>query len=206
MKKRIFVLLSFVICLQAGWAQNTVESIRQRYMEMKEYIAQNQGSDTYDGAFFGEYYHLQARQWLPATGGHLEDTYLYWGEAESDDTVIYKPHYVKFVTKKFNYAAREYYQEYLYDPDGNVAFIYAYDPMTQLEGDDDDMQYEFRFYLNKGRLIKAIIKRKNWQEQDFKEVWSGTTLKPIYKSAFDEYKGVSRTMRELFINIEKEAY
>ena len=78
--------------------------------------------------------------------------------------------------------------------------------LTQLEGDDDDMQYEFRFYLNKGRLIKAIIKRKNWQEQDFKEVWSGTTLKPIYKSAFDEYKGVSRTMRELFINIEKEAY
>ena len=213
--------------LQAGWAQKTmvstnrpmvstnrpmvstdrlVESIRQRYTEMKEYVASHTGQDLYDGADFGEYYHLEARQWLPATGGHIEDTYLFWGEVEGDAEEIYPRHYVKFVTKKFNYAARNYYQEFLYDADGHVAFIYAYDPMLKLEGDADDMQYEFRFYLNKGRLIKAIVKSKHYDQQEYQQVWSGSTIKPVYQSNFDDYIDVARTMRTLFINIEKEAY
>lgn len=198
------ILLCFFACLQ-GFAQNTVESIRQRYTDMKEYITSHTGEQLYDGADFGEFYHLQARQWLPGTGGHLEDTYLYWDEVDNDD-YIYKPHYVKFVTKKFNYAARDYYQEFLYDPDGSVAFIYAFDPMTQFEDDTDDMQYEFRFYLDKGRLIKAIVKRKGYDDSEFQEIWSGTKLKPLYKSCFDEYMSTARAMRTLFINIEKEAY
>jgi hypothetical protein len=206
MKKEIVTLLSLVAWLQAGWAQNTVESIRQRYTEMKEYVDSHTGTDTYDGADFGEYYHLQARQWLPGTGGHIEDTYLYWEEVESDDDVIYKPHRVKFVTKKFNFAARNYYQEFLYDPDGSVAFIYAYDPMTQFEGDTEDMQYEFRFYLDKGHLIKAVVKRKRWDDAEYQQVWSGSTLKSPYQSSFDEYMNAARTMQALFINIEKEAY
>lgn len=191
---------------QAGWAQNTEESIRQRYNDMKKYVASHTNDNKDDGADFGEFYHLQARQWLPATGGHIEDTYLFFGEVESEEDVIYVPHYVKFVTKKFNYAAREYYQEFLYDPDGNVAFIYAYDPMTKFGNDADDMQYEFRFYLNKGKLIKAIIKCKRYDESAFKQVWTGTSLKSLYQSSYDEYLGVANSMKELFVNIEKEAY
>lgn len=213
MKKRIFMLLCLAAMLQTGWAQkgavNTdrqVENIRQRYTEMKKYVATHTGHDLNDGADFGEYYHLEARQWLPGTGGHIEDTYLFWGEVEGDAEEIYPRHYVQFVTKKFNYAARNYYQEFLYDADGHVAFIYAYDPMLELEGDANDKQYEFRFYFNKGHLLKAIVKSKSYDQQEFRQVWSGTTLKPVYQSNYDEYINAARTMRELFINIEKEAY
>lgn len=206
MKKKILTIILLTVCWQTAMAQNTVESIRERYQAMKEYVATHQGVDKWDGADFGLFYHLEGRQWLPGTGGHIEDTFLYYGEEEKDDEVIYAPHYVKFVTKKYNYAAREYYEEYLYDADGNVAFIYAYDPMTQFEGDQDDLQYEFRFYLNKGKLLKAIVKCKRYDETEFKEVWNANTIKPVYADQLDRYKGVAKQMRELFINIEKEAY
>ena len=205
-KYRIFALLLLASSLSVGSAQNTVESIRQRYAEVKGYARIHTGDNLNDGADFGEYYHLEARQWLPATGGHIEHTYLYYGEVEGDDEVIYKPHYLKFATKRFNYAAREYYQEFLYDADGNVAFIYAYDPMTSIEGDDGDQQYEFRFYFSGGRLISAIVKRKNYDEKEFRQVYAGATLKSAYQSHYDDLLSASRTVRQLFIDIEKEAY
>jgi len=209
MRKTVITLLCLftVIYWCPAGAQNTVESIRQRYTEMKEYVATHTKDNQWDGAYYGEYYHLQAHQWLPGTGGHMEDTYLYWGEVESDDEdVIFKPHYVKFVTKKYNYAARNYYEEFLYDPDGNVAFIYAYDPMTQYDDDANDMQYEFRFYLDKGRLIYTIVKRKGYDEAEYQQVWAGDKPNAQYQSKCDAYINIARTMRELFINIEKEAY
>ena len=207
MKKRIIALLCFAACLQVGWAQNTVESIRQRYNAMKEYIATHQGNDQYDGAEWGNWYHLEVRQWLPGTGGHVEETYFYYDEEEpEDEDVIYPPHYVKFITKKFNYAARKFHQEFLYDEDGSVAFIYSYDPMTSFDGDEHDMEYEFRFYLNKGKMIKGIVKRKDGDAKEFKEVWSGSTIKPIYKESFEEFVGNAKMMRQLFLDIEREAY
>ena len=204
--KKVLLLLVCLLMTTFTWSQNTVESIRQRYAAAKEYARTHTGDNLSDGADFGLYYHLEVRQWLPATGGHIEHVYLYYGEQETDDGVIYKPHYLNFATKRFNYAAREYYQEFLYDADGKVAFIYAYDPMIQLEGDENDMQYEFRFYFSKGRLIKAVIKRKNWDEREFKQVYGGTTLKPAYKSNYDELLSASRAVRQLFADIEKEAY
>lgn len=208
MKKRVsFLLLMMLLSLHTGWAQNTVESIRQRYAEVKEYARTHTGSDKYDGADFGAYYHLEARQWLPGTGGHIEHTYLYYDEVDSDDEdVIYKPHWLKFVTKRFNYAAREYYQEFLYDKDGKVAFIYAYDPMTQLDGDEHFAQYEFRFYFSRGRLINAIVKRKANDEKEFQQVFAGSTLPTVYQQDFDQLLKASRTIRQLFLDIEKEAY
>lgn len=205
-KKKLILLLVFVCATALGWSQNTVESIRQRYADAKEYARNYTGSDVNDGADFGLYYHLEARQWLPGTGGHIEHTYLYYGEEEADDSVIYAPHYLKFATTRFNYAAREYYREFLYDADGKVAFIYAYDPMTQMEGDEDDAQYEFRFYFSNGNLISALIKRRQHDEKEFRQVYSGTTLKPAYQSEYDNLVSASATMHQLFIDIEKEAY
>lgn len=206
MKKNLFAVLLLTVCWQTAMAQNTIESIRERYQSMKEYVTTHTGSNLYDGADFGEFYHLHGRQWLPATGGHIEDTFLYYDEMESDENVIYAPHYVKFVTTKYNYAAREFYEEYLYDTDGNVAFIYAYDPMRSFEGDDGDKQYEFRFYLNKGKILKAVVKCKEGDGTAYQEVWNAKTLKPLYTGVFDQYTAKARQMRELFINIEKEAY
>jgi hypothetical protein len=206
MMKKLSLLFVGLFVATVGLAQNTVESIRQRYADAKEYARTHTGTNLGDGADFGMFYHLETRQWLPATGGHIEHTYLYYDEVEGNGEVIYKPHYLKFATKRFNYAAREYYQEFLYDADGSIAFIYAYDPMTTFEGDDGDMQYEFRFYFSKGRLIRALVKRKAWDEKEFRQVYAGATLKPAYQSEYDVLLSTSRAVRQLFIDIEKEEY
>lgn len=205
-KYRILALLLFTSNLYIGLAQNTVESIRKRYADAKEYARTHTGSNINDGADFGQFYHMEARQWLPGTGGHIEDTYLYYDEDYVADSVIYKPHYLVFATKRFNYAAREYYQEFLYDADGKIAFIYAYDPMIQLDGDENDMQYEFRFYFSKGRPIKAIIKHKNYDEKEFLQTYSGTTIPAKYKSNYYDLLSASESILQLFKDIDKEAY
>ena len=205
-KYRILALLLFASNLYIGLAQNTVESIRKRYADAKEYARTHTGSNLDDRADFGQFYHMEARQWLPATGGHIENVYMYYDEDYVADSVIYKPHYLVFATKRFNFAAREYYQEFLYDADGKIAFIYAYDPMTELEGDENDKQYEFRFYFSKGRLIKALVKRKNYDEKEFLQAYSGTTIPAKYKSSYYDLLSASESILQLFKDIEKEAY
>ena len=68
----MILLLCLSAFLQIGWAQNTMESIRQRYSDIKDYIATHTGDNKNDGAEWGEYYHVVARQFLPGTGGHQE--------------------------------------------------------------------------------------------------------------------------------------
>ncbi|MBQ6202516.1 MAG: hypothetical protein IJK46_00265 [Prevotella sp.] len=204
MNKKLFLLICMAACLQLGHAQNTMESIRQRYTEAKKYIESHQGTQDNDGSDWGEYYHMEARLFLPATGGHKEDVYMYWNEREED--VVYPSHYLTFATSKYNYAARNFYDEYLFDEDGKVAFVYVYDPLTSISDDEPDMEYEFRFYLNKGKLIKAIVKRRADDQQPFTEVYSGTSLKNRLSTVYDQYVTKAECIRKMFIAIEEEAY
>ena len=168
MKKRMILLLCLSAFLQIGWAQNTMESIRQRYSAIKDYIATHTGDNKYDGAEWGEYYHVVARQFLPGTGGHQEDVYMYFDEREEEK--IYPSHYMTFATSRYNFSAREYYEEYLYDKDGKVAFVYVHDPSTSFDEGTDDKEYEMRFYLNKGKLIRSIIKELKLDEKTYREI------------------------------------
>ncbi len=204
MKHKWELLLIFAVMVQTGWAQNTVESIRERYTAIKERISSRNGTNPNDGAEWLECYHMEARQFLPATGGHIEDVYMYWDEREEEK--IYPSHYLTFATKKFNFAAREYYQEMMFDPDGRVAFIYAYDPMWSPDDGTDDEEYEFRFYLSKGKLIKGTVRKRTDSNQAFTEVYSGATLRKEYMGYFQSCMGSAESIKKLFIAIEEEAY
>ncbi len=204
MRKRIILLLCVLACLQTSWAQNTMESIWQRYTDIKEYIANHTGTNDYDGSDWAEYYHVEARQFLPGTGGHKEDVYMYWNEREEEK--IYPSHYLTFATTKYNYAAIEYYEEYLYDDDGNVAFIYAHDPYFSFKDSEGGKEYEFRFYLNKGKVIQAIIKHRDNGQEQYSEVYSGRSLRKEHLAVFEGYLEKSKRIHQMFIGIENEAY
>ena len=114
---------------------------------------------------------------------------MYWEEkGEGDEDLIYPPHVLTFATKKYNFAARPYYEEYLFDSEGNLQFVYGYNPMWAPDESAEDEQYEFRFYLNKGKLIKAVIKKRADDKQPYKEVFSGTALKGSFSKEFSTYK------------------
>ena len=194
-----------VVCWQAGWSQKSIEAIRDRYASYKNYIATHTGTNQYDGGEWAEYYHIEVRQTLPGTGGHMEDVYMYWDEKESDD-LVYPPHYLTFATTKYNFAARVFYEEYMFDIDGNPEFIYAYDPLWAPGESTEDAQYEFRFYLSKGKLIKAVIKKRTADDQPYTDVFSGTSLKKEFAKVFSNYKANAARIKQLFIHIEDSSY
>ena len=207
MNKTLAILL-FCLALHAQWgvAQNTMASIRQRYAAMKEYINTHNGTNDNDGAEWMECYHVEARHFLPATGGHKENVYMYFGEKENPDDLIYAKHWLKFVTTKYNYAVREYYEEYLYDEDGNIAFIYAFQPWLDIEDKSEDMDYEFRFYFNKGKLINTVVKKSPLGENAFVEDYSGATVKKAYQEFYQGFIARSKDFMKLFYSMENAMY
>ena len=204
MKKTVFMLLCFMASLQLVHAQDALESIRQRYASIKKYIETHQGDNPNDGAEWAEFYHLQGQQMLPGTGGHKDDIYMYWNEREEEK--IYPSHYLTFATRKYNYSAITYYEEYLYDEDGQVAFAYIHNPSWSPDGEGEQKEYEFRFYLKKGRLIESSIKSRDYGQQAYKEVHKGTRLETYYANVFDEYMHQAEKLRRMFINIEEVTF
>lgn len=206
MKKTLtIIMLCLAANVQWGWAQNTMASIRQRYADMKEYINTHNGTNDNDGAEWMECYHVEARHFLPATGGHKEDVYMYFGEKENPNDLIYAQHFLKFVTTKYNYAVREYYEEYLYDEDGNIAFIYALQPWLDIDG-DKDLDYEFRFYFNKGKLINTIVKKRPIGENNFVEEYSGATVRKAHQEFYQGFIAKSKAFMKMFKSMEEVMY
>ena len=157
-RKVLYTLLLLGLC----WTltvngQNTVESIRKNYQGVQQWI--NQMSDNFpsDG-IPSEYYDLRVEQNLPGTGPHHESIRMYYGELEPEEEGDpYPPHYLRFARIKYNYAAREFYEEYLYDDKGQVMFIYALTP--DVEGGGDIWPYELRMWFDGKRLLRFNAKK-----------------------------------------------
>ena len=81
MNKLITICLLLLAAWTQGNAQNTLGSIRERYAAVKSDIAEMTKEDGWPR----EYHHLQVMQNLPATGPHLEDVKMYWGERDDDE-------------------------------------------------------------------------------------------------------------------------
>ena len=182
-RKAVFTLLLSVS------AQNTVESIRKEYQNVHEWMAQMGDNFPSDG-IPPEYFDLRVVQNLPATGPHQENIRMYYGELESEEEGDpYPPHYLRFVTAKYNFAAREFYEEYLYDDKGQVMFIYAITPDVTF---GDIIPYELRMWFDGKQLLRFNAKKYNDSMTDF-------NISTLKKGSFkDEYIG--KKIPELYQN------
>ena len=100
----------------------------------------------------------------------------------------------------------DYYEEFMYDKDGKVAFIYAYTPYHSFMDNQKDMQYEMRFYFSRGKLIKAMIKKRPDEQSPYTEEFNGAALKSQYAPFMQEMIDKAEKIRQMFIAIEKETY
>jgi hypothetical protein len=212
MKKLIVIALMMVGGLQMAVAQNTIASIRKAYQDQQNVIAEMAENFPYDG-YPPCYYHLSVVMNLPATGLHRENIRMYFGEKEQDeeeDYNPYPPHYLSFLTTKYNYAAREFYEEYLYDNQGQLMFIYAQTP-------DIDMSkmHELRLYFDGQKLLRLNVKASGELESyddtavkkaGFKDVYTGTTIPEAYKEFCDMYKSKAEQFLGMFMSIDNVVY
>ena len=113
-------------------AQKEVDAIRKRYGEMKQMISlMGEGPDWQDraidadspGGWPPEYFQVKVVQNLPATGYHEENVKMFFEEVRTSEEEIYPPLRLAFASSKYNFAAREFYEEYLYDEQGKLIFI-----------------------------------------------------------------------------------
>ena len=210
-RKTVIVTL---LLLCTGWtltasAQNTIESIRKTYQSVKEGIAQ-MSEDFPSEGIPPEYYHLRVLQNLPGTGGHEENIRMYYGELESEEEGDpYPPHYLRFATAKYNYAAREFYEEYLYDDKGQVMFIYALTPDVTL---GEVWPYELCMWFDGKRLLRFNAKKfdgtatyfdiNSLKEGSFKDEYTGKTIPEKFSDEVNRCKKSAQGKLKLFKAID----
>ncbi|MCQ2974846.1 MAG: hypothetical protein MJ211_08545 [Bacteroidales bacterium] len=173
----IFALLICIAISQTSFAQNTVESIRSDYSAIKNTIKEMGNGEEMPLLR----YEIIKNQNLPGTGPHKEVVQFYFSENENDYGEI-ESRLIKYASVKYNFAAREFYEEYLYDKNGKIEFIYAKNP----DGPDFET-FEFRFYINAGKIVKVIINCKKENETKFSQIYSGATLDAKYKTYYDNF-------------------
>ena len=212
MKKAVVTLLLCVAWTLTAGAQHTVESIRKQYQGVHEWIAEMSDNFPSEG-ITSEYFDLHITKNLPASGPHDERIRLYHGELESgEEGDPYPPRYLRFATAKYNYAAREYYEEYLYDDKGNVLFVYAITP----DVDGDMTPYELRMWYDGKRLLRFTVKKpekpleyidlKTIKKATFKEVYAGKTIPEKYESEVFRCDQQAQRMILLFKGIDQNSY
>ena len=187
MKKAIATLAAAIACI-AGTAQS-IESIREDYAAAKEHIRLMDDPE-YPPT---NRYQVVLEKMLCGSGQHKETVTMYFYEVD-----ICGKRSIYFATVSYNFAVRDYYEEYLYDKDGNVKFIYAKDINS-----DDWSEVEYRFYLDKKGVIKTTVKRKKQGEENFTLEYDGKM--GGYSKAFATYKGKASAYRNLFKAIDNSA-
>lgn len=209
MKKRLsFTLLSCMAWMLTVSAQNSIESIRKEYQGVQQWINQMSENFPSDG-IPSEYYDLRVEQNLPGTGPHHESIRMYYGELEPEEEGDpYPPHYLRFARVKYNYAAREYYEEYLFDDKGNVMFVYAITPDVI----DDMVPYELRMWFDGKRLLRFNAKKfdgsltyidiTTLKKGTFKDEYTGKTIPEKFDSETDRCKQGAQRYLTLFKSID----
>lgn len=218
MKRTAFFLLILLAGTYSVLAQNTVNSIRARYAEVKRGIALIEDEES---GWPPVYYQVNVVQNLPGTGPHHEDTRMYYDECEAQEDEVYPPHYLSFVTCKYNFAVRNFYEEYLYDADGTPAFIYARNPDIVF-----GLDYDFRFYFNRGAMIKVVVKCRpvedarldvlveegiwnpavSLDDDGFHQVYSGTSLPNEYTEIFEILLHRAALNQQLFKAVDESTH
>ena len=207
MKKKVaFTLLLCVAWALSAFAQQTVESIRKEYQAVHEMIAQMTPSGDDVPEIPPEYYDLQVLQNLPGTGPHKENIRMFYGEEEQKDEEEYNPyppHFLRFATAKYNFAAREFYEEYLYDDKGRVLFIYALTP----DIGDETIPYELRLYFDGEHLLRFTAKKlEDQRKSTFKEEFSGKTIPEKFRRETNRCQQRAERFLTMFKGIDDNTY
>lgn len=204
MKQIILVISLLLLGILAAQAQDAKQAIRQHYADVKAQIAQIQELEKSGDQYpVPQTYTVVIKQNLPATGYHEETLQMFYREELESDEQIYADLYLDFATQKYNFAAREYYEEYLYDKQGRIEFIYATEPDVV-----NGIDYEYRFYFSQGRLIDVLVKSRKTGEGEttFNTVYQGKTVPAQYS---DEYKNLvasSKSIMTVFKSIDSNRH
>ena len=200
----VLVLLALGSLAQTAKAQDVKSAIRQHYAEAKAYIEQMKQVEAEGDQYpVPQVFSVKVEQNLPGTGYHEEDIKMYYREEQDSDEQIYPDLLLDFATKHYNFAARTYYEEYLYDKEGRLAFFYGSTPDIE---EAMTYEHELRFYFDKGQLIEVLVKRRPIEGGTFTTIYQGKALPEAYQGYYESRLSASKDIMQTFkaINAGRE--
>ena len=207
--KKVLCFVLFLASVLPASAQDPVAAIRQRYAAVKAHIEEMMQEDGWPPS----YYETNIVENLPGTGPHRENIKMFYdvdeekaAKAEDEDFDftyhVHPPVWLHFVMVSYNFAARNFYEEYLLDKNGKPEFIYGLMPYAE-----DEMDREFRFYFHDGKLIRLVVKRRaTGTEEPFAEEYSGNKLLEKYEDYYNNYVSKLPHFLRLFEAVDKVTY
>jgi hypothetical protein len=204
--ERIIVFIGMLCCMQVAMAQDEISTIRKHYAEAQEMVAEYAAWEK-EGEWSMPcpmYYEVNIKQNLPGTGYHKERIRLYFFEKENEEGNADEPMLFRslhFVTWKYNYAAREFYEEYLYDEKGNIEFAYVRNAdMDHFKGG------EMRCYFQNSNLFKVLVSIRNEETEKYEQKYSGTMVPKEYARVYEGCQHEIDRFKHLFEEIDGETF
>lgn len=192
--------------MQVAMAQDEISTIRKHYAEAQEMVAEYAAWEK-EGEWSMPcpmYYEVNIKQNLPGTGYHKERIRLYFFEKENEEGNADEPMLFRslhFVTWKYNYAAREFYEEYLYDEKGNIEFAYVRNAdMDHFKGG------EMRCYFQNSNLFKVLVSIRNEETEKYEQKYSGTMVPKEYARVYEGCQHEIDRFKHLFEEIDGETF
>lgn len=205
MKKLFISLFLMLVIAQGAAAQDPIAQIRKDYTETKRGIDEMMQQDGWPPC----YYELTIVENLPGTGPHRENIHIFYDdvpyegpEEEEGDYALHPYHWMQMVTAKYNFAAREFYEEYFFDREGHIRFIYA-----RWAPSIDDDEHEFRLYYDQGQLIRFMVgTRAVGSQGKFKQEYAGKTCPEDYSWLRESFEERCQKWKRLFEAVEASVY
>ncbi len=185
MKKQLLSLLVLLIFSFSVFAQKSIdkqiENIRKTYTEVSQKIESTEKDEesgrTSELAVNELVINKLNKSWS-AVGNYRVVFKFYY---QNKDEEPYPTQLLK-VTKKSEISARNYYEEYLYDKEGNLIFYFE-------KSEDGEFPEERRIYFNKQKPIR-IIEDKAKREK----------LTKADKSTAEKVLKKNQSIKQIFIN------
>ena len=168
-----------------------LQYIRERYAEEQLHATQSKDPEV------PNYYTTITRRENKAAVGQCDELVeMFYDEVYSNDEDPYPSSYLlTYVRRSYNIAARLFYEEMLYDVDGQPLFWFVrYDGWFPDEG--DVKKVEVRYYYDKGEILKAVYKVAD-ENGKMKEVKDGAKYQEVFGEVnsmplqhFEEFKEI----------------
>lgn len=206
MNKLMISLMLVVVGTFHVAAQDATTIIRKHYAEAQQKVAEySKGENDDYSSVFPQYYEVNIMQNLPGTGPHHEQMRLYFYEhelgedGEPDGPMLARS--LQFVTYKYNFAAREFYEEYLYDEKGNVEFVYMRN-VDMYDGKGG----ECRMYFKSGRMFKVMLSACNLQTEKYEPSFSGSSMPNDNAELYDHGVYMVGKFKRLFDELDRDTF
>ncbi len=220
MKKTLLILISLMSVGQIVLAQesvldkviahnDTLFNIQKDYNETKEWIDGMGDPYTFPEGMSDDkpnvpaYYMVDIEENYPGTGMHHEKVYIYHSDQEGiSGEEVFPPQRIVFAKTNYNFAARNYYEEYLYDSKGRIEYIYASHCVDNVFPDT-----EFRLYFKSGKLIKLIVMSRKLTESEELEIsYIGKKVPERYADTYNSLLHKSGLIKKMFEAINGYQY